>query len=269
MDETDLFAIGILQDLIDNSDANPFTIATLNKPLLAREDGLRGCVFSIKETKNEDGGTSIFNHRYTEDGFRLSHEENIFGDKGIYQYYYSKGQLQVVELIRYGFVNERWHFIYDENILARVERTLYEEEHCPIESSSFRVTCDEHGRVLKELGNENIQYAYDLAGRILEKVQLHEPIGMGNLFLPLFDYKFQYNDMGLLVCRKLKYGNVIVIDTYKYNGQGDIVEMERIRNDGYEVHKHFEYTYDDRGNWLTCKSDSCQTIRTITYYDEQ
>lgn len=260
-----LFEKGILDNIMEEGEATPFTIASIHKPLTTLDDGLRGCVFSVHEEKFEDGITSIFNHRYTEDGFRLHHEDTIGGEKGIYQYYYLKGQLQAVEMIRSGFVNERWHFYYNKNILTKVEWKQYEEERCPIESSSFRILCDEQGRVIK---SEGIQYIYDSAGRIIEKSHEHEPIGMGNLFLPLFDYKFQYDDMGLLVCRNLKYGNVILNDSFKYNGCGDIVEMKRIRNDGFESLEHFEYTYDNRGNWLTCKSESCYSLRTISYYDE-
>lgn len=263
-DSTDLFAAGILQNILDNGDADPFTIATINKPLLAYEDGLRGCVFSVQEKKTEDGVTSVFNHRYTEDGFRLHHEDTIFGDKGIYQYYYSKGQLQIVELIRYGFVNERWHFHYDNNILVMVDWKQYEEERFPIESSSFRIMCDEQGRVIR---NENLRYSYDSEGRILEKIHGRGG-GMGNLFPSIFECKYKYDGLGQLVCRNIKCGNVVIVDSYNYNIQGDVVEMVRARNDGFEVHKHFEYTYDNRGNWLTCKSESCHTLRTISYYDE-
>ena len=100
-----LFEIGILDNILEEGEAAPFTIASIHKPLTTLDDGLRGCVSSVHEERFEDGVTSIFNHRYTEDGFRLHHEDTIYGDKGIYQYYYSKGQLQDVELIRYGFVN--------------------------------------------------------------------------------------------------------------------------------------------------------------------
>ena len=78
---------------------------------------------------------------------------------------------------------------------------------------------------------------------------------------------FEYDNQGNLTKFVLKNDNFTREIIYVRNHHGDITEYQRTDSDGTTEYHHYEYTYDNHGNWLTRTEGICITTRKITYYE--
>lgn len=256
-----LFEIGIIDNVLECGMAEPYSIASINKPLTRLDDGLCGDVFCVEEKKQEIVNNqcvccNTLHHQYNKEGLRVYHEEIIYGDVGRYSYEYSDGILMQVKLLRNGFVNEHWHFQYDKTRLLKVDYRFYESEGYLEEHEIIPTKCNERGNVVEENGRKKKQYTYDSLGHVLTAGE----------------YKFEYDKQGFLLKKTIRYGNTTLFEVYNRNVNGDIIDVETTRSDGHQETKHMDYTYDNKGNWITCRM-KCQNKnffvqRVIAYFDE-
>lgn len=273
-----LFEVGIINDVLECGMAEPYTISSIYKPLTRFDDGLRCDVFCVEEKKqeivnNQCVSCNTLHHQYNEEGLRIYHEENIYGDIGRYSYEYSDGILMHVKLLRNGYVNEQWRFLYDKTHLSKVDCRVYESEGCIETHEIIPIKCNERGCVVEENGREKRQYTYDSLGHVLTASPLVSSLsGFTSLVVPSWEYKFEFDNYGLLIKKQIRYGNTTLCELYNRNKNGDIIDVETTRSDGHQETKHMDYTYDDKGNWITCRM-KCQNKnffvqRVIAYFDE-
>lgn len=121
-------------------------------------------------------------------------------------------------------------------------------------SDTDYVRCDAQCRIIMELIPDTISYTYDVDGNL-------------TLFNGYDGYtRYIYDDKGRLV-KKMSRHIGHCDENYTYNAQGDVEEYTFIYSTGDKEVTHFEYTYDNHGNWISRKSGINIIRRRITYYE--
>ena len=119
------------------------------------------------------------------------------------------------------------------------------------------ILCDELCRIIMEEkpNMDSTFYTYNSAG--------HLATMSGNYY----SNSFEYNKQGRLTREVHINGAYKSITEYIRNEHGDVTEYKRTSSDSTTGHHHYEYTYDNHGNWLTRREGSSITTRKITYYE--
>ncbi len=220
-------------------------------------------------------------HEYDEQGKHVrSVEEDIENrQKSVYTYS-DERNYRVDYLDSAGLVKESQVIRYDEE-----HRLLFEYFTKPTGEIVWGIKkkLDEHGNETaktdfyseEEMNSENTdweasyEYRYDQAGRMTEQTSLEDGEFVGREF-------FVYDDAGRMTETTFYYetpDNLHSTMTFQYNDRGDIIYWSWIQNGTYGFSKldEYEYTYDDRGNWITRTQKSSFTPglvivnRTIHY----
>jgi hypothetical protein len=111
-----------------------------------------------------------------------------------------------------------------------------------------------------------VAFKYDEQGRMIE--QNTEPYQLdtngGEFEIPIGKIYLTYDDAKRTRTTSYKIGETSVTVTFAFDESGSVLRSRR-EGPGQPVDLQAEYTYDDHGNWTTCKSwDSAQGSRKLT-----
>ena len=245
------------------------------------EMGYRGRVHRVQSTEFcMDSVNKFFRtttEEYNEQGLRTDMSEADFLYQTNYHYEYDdNGQLVYYVAAYSDGGRDSIAFHYDKNgCLFGYEEYGFNAD--PEEGNGvtdFMVTCDARCRVLMcaSVWEDTARYEYDQQGRIVAVTWPGSP------------QTFHYDQQGRLA--RVRTGTEFYEDThYRYNEQGDTVEVWQTNWERYEKekgnhevgeHKYFTYTeYDDHGNWkkadVKVKENGIpfiyHIVRTFSYYE--
>ncbi len=180
-------------------------------------------------------------------------------------------------------------YIEDGSTLKSVEEFDYSWDG----SVSSRVTEDHttSAERAKAQEVEGVVYQYDNNGYLIRTVEYKDMGSDARKFVDIYRYddenRVSEYEVQLFVCDQADRKNEVVdgffdltqekyeyydmrITKYEYNKQGDPIAEVTFKPDGEEVKRYdYEYTYDNRGNWLTKKGGISATqviTREIVYY---
>lgn len=189
---------------------------------------------------------------------RLLERNSLWHAEYPYEIHIYSGDL-LTEVISWNW-EDTIHMFYhysDDGCLEAVRCNYYAFLEEKRTEDTSHIQCDELCRItMEEKPNTDSDfYTYDSAGHLVTM--------SGRYYLNTFEYDKQGN---LTKCVH-KNGNYKIITEYFRNEHGDVTEYIRTTSDGTDEHHHYEYTYDNYGNWLTRTEKSSIISRKITYYE--
>lgn len=198
-------------------------------------------------------------YRFSEDGLLLQkNNPNPTGHNQFITYHYHNGKLTKVEDRDDDGCLFLYVYLYKTNgCLKEVVRDYYEDDRL-VTSDTSTLHCDDLCRIIME---DSVFYTYNNAGLISSRTFLKHQI------------TYEYDTQNRLVKETSieKESSFSRTTTYSYNETGcvsDVEESFHLSADYTNTKRvHYEYTYDSRGNWVTCTAQGFVMKRKITYYD--
>lgn len=220
-------------------------------PTTTATEGLRGPVkeLELQEVYHFDGEDAAEDTLYLhfDPKGRLLERNSMWHAEYPYEIYIYSGDL-LTEVISWNWEDTiRLFYHYSEDGCLDAVRCNYyaflEEKRT---EDTSHIQCDELCRItMEEKPNTDSNfYTYDSAGHLVTM--------SGRYYLNTFEYDKQGN---LTKCVH-KNGAYKCITEYVRNEHGDVTEYKRTASDGTDEHHHYEYTYDNHGNWLTRREGS-------------
>lgn len=248
---------------------------TFYDQITASEDNLLGKVKDVTESYYNMHGsdtTAMYraHQRYTHDGLREHHE--LVGHQVLdaYDYQYTDGRLVYVENTYTQYISPTILSNQYEKTNKRYDHYTHTADGCPekrvhsmvnddgdsIEATTF-FQCDPSCRILASTGVFAKSFHYDELGRIDSCA--YENTGSTSTY--------EYDELWHITKISFTEGTLSGSIVYSYNTNGFEEDVEYSDSDGNRQHVHYDYTYDNHGNWLTRSDGSTLIKRKITYYE--